>query len=125
MEENFSVEIRSAAGAVVLGLRGDVDGRSSELGRAYDRATREQPEGEVILDFADVEYINSSGIALIVSVLARARAAGRHVVALGLSAHYRQIFEITRLSDFIELRSGPGEGEGAQADGRRPAAAEE
>ena len=49
------------------------------------------------------DYINSTGIALIVSVLARARAERRKVVASGLSAHYREIFDITRLSDFIEL----------------------
>jgi anti-anti-sigma regulatory factor len=36
-------------------------------------------------------------------VLARARAERRKVVASGLSAHYREIFDITRLSDFIEL----------------------
>ena len=48
-------------------------------------------------------YINSTGIALIVSVLARARAERRKVVASGLSPHYREIFDITRLSDFIEL----------------------
>jgi anti-anti-sigma factor len=57
----------------------------------------------VVLDFAAVRYINSTGIALIVSVLARARAQRRAVLASGLSDHYREIFDITRLSDFIEL----------------------
>ena len=57
----------------------------------------------VLLDFASVDYINSTGIALIVSVLAKARSEGRRVVASGLSDHYRQIFDITRLSDFIQL----------------------
>ena len=52
-----------------------------------------------MLDFAAVDYINSTGIALIVSVLARARAERRKVVASGLSPHYREIFDITRLSD--------------------------
>ncbi len=56
-----------------------------------------------MLDFTAAEYINSSGIALVVSVLARARSEGRSVAAIGLSDHYRQIFEITRLSDFIEV----------------------
>jgi len=56
-----------------------------------------------VLDFSAVDYINSTGIALIVSVLARARAERRKVVACGLSQHYREIFDITRLSDFIEL----------------------
>lgn len=57
----------------------------------------------VEFDFAEVEYINSSGIALIVGVLARARADGRSLRAAGLTPHYQHIFEITRLSDFIDV----------------------
>ena len=71
---------------------------------AYERAVTEGPGmSTVVLDFAAVDYLNYSGIALIVSVLARARAERRKVVASGLSPHYRRSFAITRLSDFIEL----------------------
>jgi anti-anti-sigma factor len=57
----------------------------------------------VVLDFTAVDYINSSGIAVVVGVLGRARAAGHTVVALGLTPHYRHVFEITRLSDFLTV----------------------
>jgi anti-anti-sigma factor len=56
-----------------------------------------------VLDFADVEYINSTGIALIVGLLAQARARDVEVRATGLSDHYREIFEITRLADFMTI----------------------
>jgi anti-sigma B factor antagonist len=104
---------RVLPGAAVIELRGEVDGSAAAvLTAAYERAVeaghadREAADGDpgtVVLDFAAVDYINSTGIALIVSVLARARAERRKVVASGLSAHYREIFDITRLSDFIEL----------------------
>jgi len=97
---------RVIPGAAVIELCGEVDGSAAKvLTDAYERAVTEGPEtqGTVVLDFAAVEYINSTGIALIVSVLARARAERRKVVASGLSPHYREIFDITRLSDFIEL----------------------
>ena len=42
---------------------------------------------------------------VIVQILARARAAGVSVHAFGLSDHYRHIFEITRLSDFVALHA--------------------
>ncbi len=67
---------------------------------AYVEATSLDPRA-VLLDFAAVEYVNSTGIAVIVGVLGRARSEGREVRARGLSDHYRHIFEITRLSDFI------------------------
>jgi anti-sigma B factor antagonist len=98
---------RIVPGAAVIELSGDIDGSAAAiLTAAYAEAVNgDSPEslGTVVLDFAAVDYINSTGIALIVSVLARARAERRKVVACGLSAHYREIFDITRLSDFIEL----------------------
>jgi anti-anti-sigma factor len=85
-------------------LSGDVDGTAADvLTEAYEQAVADGNPATIVLDFASVGYINSTGIALIVSVLARARAQRRKVVASGLSAHYREIFDITRLSDFIEL----------------------
>jgi anti-sigma B factor antagonist len=100
-------------GAAVIEISGEVDGSAAAvLTDAYQRAVTSATAnsqdghdgpGTVVLDFAAVDYINSTGIALIVSVLARARAERRKVVACGLSPHYREIFDITRLSDFIEL----------------------
>ena len=57
----------------------------------------------VVLDFGGTEYINSTGLAVIVQLLARARADRCDVHAFGLSDHYREIFEITRLADFVTL----------------------
>jgi len=99
---------RVLPGAAVIELSGEVDGSAAAvLTDAYERAVTASADsadlGTIVLDFAAVDYINSTGIALIVSVLARARAERRKVVASGLSAHYREIFDITRLSDFIEL----------------------
>ena len=97
---------RVLPGAAVIELSGEVDGSAADvLTNAYQTAVQGAGAdlGTVVLDFSAVDYINSTGIALIVSVLARARAERRKVVACGLSAHYREIFDITRLSDFIEL----------------------
>src|SRR6202034_4498189 len=95
---------RTVPGAAVIELSGEVDGSAADvLTAAYQRALAGTDAGTVVLDFASVDYINSTGIALIVSVLARARAERKKVVASGLSPHYREIFAITRLSDFIEL----------------------
>ena len=40
---------------------------------------------------------------MIVGVLAKARAAGRDVRAFGLTDHYRQIFQITKIADFMAI----------------------
>jgi anti-sigma B factor antagonist len=97
-------DVRVLPGGAIITLSGEIDGRAADaLTQAYEHAVAEGDPATVVLDFAAVQYINSTGIALIVSVLARARAQRRTVVASGLSDHYREIFDITRLSDFIEL----------------------
>jgi anti-sigma B factor antagonist len=104
MTSRCETTTRTMPGAAVIELSGEVDGSAADiLTKAYQDAVTGTDLGIVVLDFASVVYINSTGIALIVSILARARAERRKVVASGLSAHYREIFDITRLSDFIEL----------------------
>ncbi|HEY6539111.1 MAG TPA: STAS domain-containing protein [Candidatus Dormibacteraeota bacterium] len=104
MNTTFAVGVRGVEGGMVVALTGDIDGSASAaLSEAYQRGVEENNPERVLLDFTATDYINSSGIAAIVSVLAQARAQHRPVLASGLSDHYREIFEITRLSDFIEL----------------------
>jgi anti-anti-sigma factor len=104
MKKTCEAAVQAVGGAAVIELAGEVDGGAAGvLNAAYEQAVTSGEPGTVVLDFARVGYINSTGIALIVSVLARARAERRKVVASGLSEHYREIFDITRLSDFIEV----------------------
>ena len=96
-------EVRRHDGTGIIDLHGEIDlAADGPLGAAYDEAVRADPKG-VVLNFAHVDYINSTGIALIVGLLARARKEGRVVGAYGLSDHYREIFAITRLSDFMGI----------------------
>ena len=104
MKKTCDAVVHAVGGAAVIELTGEVDGGAAGvLNTAYEQAVTTGEPGTVVLGFARVGYINSTGIALIVSVLAQARAQGRKVVASGLSEHYREIFDITRLSDFIEV----------------------
>jgi anti-anti-sigma factor len=92
-----------AGGSSRIVLAGDLDGSADQaLANAYARATETGP-GEVVLDFGSIGYINSTGIALVVRLLAEARRERRPVRAVGLSDHYREIFRITRLSDFMTI----------------------
>jgi anti-anti-sigma factor len=105
-QTTLEAAVRSAADGPVIELRGDIDGTAREaLTAAYAEAPK---DGRLLLDFAGVDYINSTGIALIVGLLARARSEQRPVAASGLSDHYRQIFEITRIADFMTILGNNG-----------------
>ena len=97
----LEARVQAEAGSPVIELVGDVDARAEG---ALDAAYAEVESADaVLLDFAGVTYMNSTGIALIVGLVARARKNSHTLSARGLSEHYREIFEITRLADFITI----------------------
>ena len=98
---DLKVSVRQVWGGTVLDLRGEINDFAQEaLNAAYAEAEAKKPE-TILLNFEEVDYINSTGIALIVGLLAKARASKRRLLAYGLSEHYLEIFNITRLSDFV------------------------
>jgi len=57
----------------------------------------------VVLNFGALEYMNSSGIGLLVTLLIRVNRQKQRLLAYGLSEHYRQIFDLTRLDEAIGI----------------------
>lgn len=103
-ERRLDVEvITSIPGEARLAMRGDVDLAADAALEAAYRTAADAEARRLVLDFGAVGYINSTGIALIVRLLAEARRDHREVVAIGLSDHYREIFRITRLSDYLTI----------------------
>jgi anti-sigma B factor antagonist len=108
MTDRLAVEVvTSTSGEARLAMHGDVDIAADDvLSAAYGEAAAAGAT-RIVLDFGAVDYINSTGIALIVRLLAEARRDHREVIALGLSDHYREIFRITRLSDYLTIADAP------------------
>src|SRR5579885_63199 len=99
----LKAQVRHQQGAAIIDLSGEINSfGEAALNAAYTEAER-QGSGAVLLNFTHVDYINSTGIALIVGLLARARKAHRKLLVCGLSEHYTEIFQITRLVDFMSV----------------------
>jgi anti-anti-sigma factor len=97
------IAVRRRGKVAVIDMVGDVNARAEgSLDAAWAEAVREPPEA-VVLNFERTGFINSTGIALIVGLLAAARARSIPIRAYGLTPHYREIFEITRLADFLAI----------------------
>ncbi len=106
----FAVHVGSEHDGARLALSGRID-RDAEADLLAAFATAAEPDpARVVLDFRDTTYINSSGLAAIVALLADARQRGIGVAARGLTSHYRQLFEITRLTDLVEVEPAPEPG---------------
>lgn len=85
----------------IIDIHGDITAfAESELMRAYTEAT-ESGARLIILNFSGLEYMNSSGIGLIVTLMIRMNRLKQRLLAYGLSEHYAHIFELTRLNEAI------------------------
>jgi anti-sigma B factor antagonist len=75
---------------------------------AYNQASESGVRG-IVLNFGGLEYMNSSGIGLLVTLLIRVNREKQQLLVYGLSDHYRSIFQITRLDDAIAIHESEEE----------------
>ncbi len=98
-------QLTGASGNPVTVLRfsGDISSASKDavLGtyQALDRAAHRQ----VVFNFSDVEYLNSSGIALVIQVLMDAGKLGRTVAICGLTPHFTKVFTMVGITKYAHL----------------------
>ena len=106
---NTTITLRRVATAAILDLHGDMTASSEQaLMDAYAQASAGGARC-IILNFDNLAYMNSGGIGLLVTLLIRANRARQRLLAYGLSDHYRQIFELTRLNDAIAIFASEAE----------------
>ena len=99
----FEARVRHERGVTVIDVYGDVDAfADATINAAYAEASSGDAT-TILLNFDGVGYITSTGIGLIVGLLAQALKSRRRLLACGLSDHYQEIFQITRLTDFMSI----------------------
>ena len=94
---------KPTGGATIIDIEGEMTSFCENvLMDAYTEAATGDTRA-IVLNFSGLEYTNSGGIGLLVTLLIRANRQGRRLLAFGLSEHYRQIFELTRLNEAIRI----------------------
>jgi anti-anti-sigma factor len=98
-------QITSPAGQPVSVLRfeGDIASTSKEAVLGLYQALPKATVKNILLDFTKVDYINSSGIALVIQLLIEASNAGQKVLAYGLSAHFTKVFTMVGITKYAGL----------------------
>jgi anti-sigma B factor antagonist len=96
-------EITAGSGKPVNVLRfsGDISSTSRDavLG-AYGKIAKDRP---VLLDFCRVDYINSSGIALVIQMMMEANKSGQEICAFGLTPHFQKVFTMVGITKYAKL----------------------
>ncbi|MEM9776955.1 MAG: STAS domain-containing protein [Chloroflexota bacterium] len=102
-EQTLSLNVRHVDGCGIIDIIGDVTMKAEDpLMNAYHKSTAGD-RNSIILNFSGLEYMNSTGIGLLVTLLIRVQRHNQQLFAFGLDEHYRQIFELTRLDEAIQI----------------------
>jgi anti-sigma B factor antagonist len=101
-ESNVTMAVRRVDQSIsIIDISGDMTANAeSNLMQAYAEAVVPGVR-TVILNFSGLQYMNSSGIGVLVTLLVRMNRLKQHLLAFGLSEHYQLIFELTRLNEAI------------------------
>lgn len=104
MTNKLHTTIRAVSDQIrIIDVQGDLTAQSEDaLTSAYDEASKIGTKA-IILNFEGLDYMNSSGIGLLVTMLIRVQRNKQRLLAYGLTDHYQQIFELTRLNEAIGI----------------------
>jgi len=91
----------SSSRITVLRFSGDISSVSHDaLLGTYETIDKSLP---VLLDFSKVDYINSSGIALVIQMLMEANKNGQRIAAFGLTPHFQKVFTMVGITKYANL----------------------
>ncbi|TVQ62621.1 MAG: anti-sigma factor antagonist [Phycisphaerales bacterium] len=93
---------RTGETAVIRPL-GDVDMSGSPELRASIRAAQNEGPRRVVVDLAEVAYMDSSGLATLVEAMKNAKASGSELILASMGEKVRAIFEIARLDAYFRI----------------------
>jgi anti-sigma B factor antagonist len=99
----FSIDVSERDGCTVLAVTGEVDVATAPQLR--QEAVRVAAAGEIqlVIDLSGVDFLDSTGLGVIVGVLKRVRTHGGDLAIAGAEDHVRKVFEITRISDVVSM----------------------
>jgi len=101
---NVTMAVRMVSkSAAIIDISGEINAFAENvLMDAYNLANNNGAQ-TILLNFSGLEYMNSSGIGLLVTLLIRVQRQKQTLMAFGLNEHYQQIFELTRLNEAIHI----------------------
>ena len=98
-------QVADGAGRPVTVLRfaGDISSTSKEAVRGTYQGLEKGAHPRILLDFGGVEYLNSSGIALVIQVLLEASRSEQTVRIFGLTPHFQKVFTMVGITRYTTL----------------------
>lgn len=99
----MEIRMQEQENVAVLSLSGRLDLASGATLKEHLKRLAEKETIQVHLNLAEVEFINSSGLGALVSIMKEIRLAKGRLTLSNLASYVQEIFEITQLSHIFEI----------------------
>ena len=107
---NLEFETTQSGSVVVIAPTGDLDLSGAAILQAeLDRLAADGDLGGLVLDMRGLEFMDSSGLRLVVLADMQARDVGRRFAIVRGDETVHRVFEITRMSDRLDFVDSPEE----------------
>ena len=104
---DFELTIERQRDSVRLKLRGELDiSTGVRLEEDLRRVEATEP-ALIVLDLERLEFMDSTGLRLLITADSRARESGRRLVLVNVGAMVRRLLHVTRLDERLEISDGP------------------
>lgn len=105
MADDFKVEVGfEKSGAIpVIKIFGEITSEADEeILNAFNSIPTER-KAKVVIDFSNTSYINSAGIATLISLITKSSDSNGRIEFSGLNSHFKKVMDIVGLTDFVVI----------------------
>lgn len=99
----FDVQVSERDAFAVLAVTGELDVATAPQLRQEAVRLTSSGQAHLVIDLSGVDFLDSTGLGVIVGVLKRARTHGGELAVSGAENHVRKVFDITRISDVLPM----------------------
>ncbi len=103
MEQTANVRATTKQNVGIIELSGEVTSQAEQdVTEAFQKLEHDGLK-KFLLKFNKATYINSSGLAIVISLVSEARKKKEKFAASGMSKHFEKVFDMIGLTDYIAI----------------------
>lgn len=107
--EHLRIDVRREQDRVVLSVHGELDLASAPLLQSEIESTETDDTALLVLDLEEVEFIDSTGLRIILAAHQRSQERGQEFAVTRGSQQVQRLMSITRVGEHLRILASPDE----------------
>lgn len=103
MSENLNANVRKEDAVAIVDLKGEITSFADETMNSIINTIVNEGFQKIIFNFTDVNYINSSGIAILIGIVTSPANKDVTFRVYGLTPHFKKIFRMIGLTQYVKV----------------------